>query len=70
MVYQRPVVTVDNRGPLLEFSAYLLLTTSILTTLIKLFTKLVINRALQGDDWFAIAALVSRQRLLVARPSV
>ena len=70
MVYQRPVVTVDNRGPLIEFSAYLLLTTSILTTLIKALTKLIIVRALQSDDWFALSALVSRQLLLAARPIV
>lgn len=70
MVYQRPTVTADNRGPLIEFSAYLLLTTSILTTLIKVLTKFIVVRALQSDDWFALSALVSERLLLVTCPSI
>lgn len=70
MVYQRPLVTADNRGPLIEFSAYLLLTTSILTTLIKALTKFIIVRALQGDDWSALFALVRRQISQLPRPSI
>lgn len=70
MIYQRPLITADNRGPLIESSAYLLLTTSILTTLMKALTKFIIVRALQSDDWFALSALMSRQISQLPRPSV
>lgn len=70
MVYQRPLITADKRGPLIEFAAYLLLTTSILTTLIKALTKFIIVRALQSDDWFALSALVSKQISQLPRPSI
>lgn len=70
MVYQRPVVTADNTGPSIEFAAYLLLTTSVLTTFIKVLTKFIVVRALQSDDWFALSALVSGQLLIVTGPSM
>ena len=54
------MVTSDDRGPLIEVSAYLLLSSSILATIIKVVTKILIARKLQGDDWFAISAVVCK----------
>ena len=54
------MVTADDKGPLIVFATYLLLTTAVLTTLLKVFTRFTIFRAIHSDDWYAFASLVSQ----------
>lgn len=51
-------VTADNRGPLANLAAWILLTFMCLATITKVASKWLLIHALQIDDWYMIAGTV------------
>ncbi|KAH8696442.1 hypothetical protein BGW36DRAFT_381025 [Talaromyces proteolyticus] len=52
------VVTADDHGPTIAVAAWFCVVIAVLSTLIRLITRLIIRRMLSIDDFFAIIAMI------------